>query len=197
MAIRATRNLPLARALGALATAVVISNAVVAQNQFNPGLRGDSLYSLPRSQEEIHEWRTAGQNLASGNYEEAVVRLHRLLIEDSGGVLPIGSHFHGLRKGVIVHVHDIFLPYDYQRNLLRTFLHWSETSLLRAYLTHNERVGILFCLSHLHYERPDELKRIFPEYVPAPGADGLDPDTVRPFEHPSGHFPSSIYLRTR
>lgn len=106
-------------------------------------------------------------------------------------VLPV------LAPGVLVHLHDIHLPYDYQRNVLKTYLHWSETSLLRAYLTHNDRVAILFCLSHLHYDRPEQLKQIFPEYDPAPDIEGLNPDSVRPFEQPQRHFPSSIYLETR
>ena len=103
-------------------------------------------------------------------------------------VLPV------LEPGVIVHIHDIFLPYDYQRNLLKTFLHWSETSLLRAYLTHNSRVAILFCLSLLHYERQEQLREVFPEYDPAPNVNGLNVDAVRPFDQLRGHFPSSIYL---
>ena len=106
-------------------------------------------------------------------------------------VLPV------LAPGVIVHVHDIFLPYDYQRNVLQTFLHWSETALLRAYLTHNDKAAILFCLSHLHYDRPDELKQIFPEYDPAPDVDGVNPKSVRPFEQPKRHFPASIYIEIR
>ena len=105
-------------------------------------------------------------------------------------VLPV------LAPGVTVHFHDIYLPYDYQRDVLKTFLHWSETSLLRAYLTYNERISILFCLSLLHYDRQDGLRELFPEYDPAPGADGLNPDSFRPFEEARKHFPSSIYLRT-
>ena len=106
-------------------------------------------------------------------------------------VLPV------LAPGVIVHIHDVFLPYDYQRNVLKTFLHWSETSLLRAYLTHNDRMAVLFCLSHLHYDRQEQLKEIFPEYDPAPDETGLNLPSVRPFEQPESHFPSSIYLETR
>ena len=105
-------------------------------------------------------------------------------------ILPV------LAPRVIVHIHDIYLPYDYQRNVLKTFLHWSETSLLRAYLTHNSRVSILFCLSLLHYERQGQLRDVFPEYDPAPDVNGLNIDTVRPFEQLRGHFPSSIYLET-
>lgn len=102
-----------------------------------------------------------------------------------------------LQPGTIVHLHDIFLPYDYQRVVLKTFLHWSETSLLRAFLTHNNRTHIMFCLSHLHYDRPDQLKGIFPEYDPAPDMNGLIDDTARPFEATEQHFPSSIYIQIR
>ena len=42
-------------------------------------------------------------------------------------------------------------------------MQWSETSLLRAYLAHNDRMAILFCLSHLHYERRQQVQEVFPE----------------------------------
>ena len=100
-----------------------------------------------------------------------------------------------LQPGVIVHFHDIYLPYDYQRNVLKTFLHWSETSLLRAFLTHNDHVRIIFCLSHLHYEHPDDLSEVFPEYHPQTDFDGLIPTSTRAFEISASHFPSSIYLQ--
>ncbi len=76
-------------------------------------------------------------------------------------------------------------------------MHWSETSLLRAYLAHYNRVAILFCLSHLHYEHRAQLQEVFPDYDPAPDDNGLNLPTVRPFDQPRGHFPSSIYLETR
>ena len=101
-----------------------------------------------------------------------------------------------LRPGVIVHVHDIYLPYDYPRTVLQTFFHWTETSLLRAFLVGNERVEILFCESMLHYDRPDALRRVFPEYQPASDVDGIG--AHQPLDLASdGHFPSSIYLRMR
>ncbi len=102
-----------------------------------------------------------------------------------------------LRPGVIVHFHDIYLPYDYRRAVLRTFLHWTETSLLRAYLISNHRAKILFCLSHLHYERKDALKSIFPEYTPQEDNDGLQPEKYKPFEPVPEHFPSSIYIEVQ
>jgi len=95
-----------------------------------------------------------------------------------------------LGDGVLVHFHDIYLPYDYQVDVLNTVFQWSETSLLRAFLINNNGVGIIFCLSQLHHERLDDLKMIFPDYDPLLLIDGLS-DSSPPWVQ---QFPSSIYL---
>lgn len=95
-----------------------------------------------------------------------------------------------LTPGVVVHFHDIFFPYDYQRDLLQTVLYWSESSLLHAYLVNNARTRILFSLSLLHYDSQEALKELFPSYEPQTEADGLAPMAWEK------HFPSSIYLIT-
>jgi len=97
-----------------------------------------------------------------------------------------------LKPGVIVHIHDIFLPYLYQRDLLqvRTLFQWSETALLLALLTFNSRLSVLFSLSLLHYDAPEVLSDIFPEYLPQPAENGLCEWAA------AGYFPSSLYLRT-
>ncbi len=97
-----------------------------------------------------------------------------------------------LSKGVFVHFHDIFLPYDYPRNVLNSYFQWMETSLLRAFLINNHKVRILFCLSHLHYDRQDSLKDVFPDYNPAPDENGLEIDDKT--DPDKQHFPASIYL---
>lgn len=99
-----------------------------------------------------------------------------------------------LRKGVIVHFHDILLPYDYQRDVCQTFFHWTETSLLHAFLIFNEKVKIVVCLSQLHYERKDVLREVFPEYNPQADIDGLCSERHKPFDPIPGHFPSSMYI---
>jgi hypothetical protein len=96
-----------------------------------------------------------------------------------------------LKPGVHVHIHDIYFPYLYQRDLLHSLFQWEETLLLAALLTNNERLALTTCLSQLHYDDPEGLKAIFPEYRRAPDTDGLADGS------PDFHFPASIYLQTR
>lgn len=100
-----------------------------------------------------------------------------------------------LNSGVVVHFHDIFLPYDYQRDLLTSYFQWCETSLLRAFLIDNERVRIVFCLSSLHYNKQATLKEVFPEYKPQQDTDGLTYGIYPPFSNIDEHFPASLYLQ--
>ena len=95
-----------------------------------------------------------------------------------------------LRPGVVVHFHDIYLPFDFQRDADRSLFQWMETALVHAYLIGNAGMQILFCLSHLHYDRPEALRAIFPDYIHEPGENGLRDEPAAP-----GHFPSSLYLR--
>lgn len=100
-----------------------------------------------------------------------------------------------LNRGVVVHFHDIYLPYDYQRDILTNFFQWCETSLLRAFLVNNDKVKIVFCLSGLHYDYPAVLKEVFPEYRPQHDIEGLTYGIYEPFKVIEEHFPASIYLQ--
>jgi len=99
-----------------------------------------------------------------------------------------------LKSGVIVHFHDINFPYDYERIALKTLFPVSEMSLLRAFLIHNNKARILFCLSNLHYERRDVLLEIFPNYDPQANFYGMHDSNIKPFTQIFQHFPSSIYI---
>jgi predicted O-methyltransferase YrrM len=120
-----------------------------------------------------------------------------LFIDSSHAVKPAGDVLYlyldilpRLKPGVVVHIHDIYFPYVYQRDILDTLYQWTETALLQALLTNNPRLKILFSLSMLHYDAPRELGRVFPEYSRAPDSHGLADRSVE------GHFPSSIYLQS-
>lgn len=139
-------------------------------------------------------------------FEEVFIELEEndLLFIDSSHTVKTGSDVNflileilpRLKSGVIVHFHDIYLPYDYPRSVLKTFLHWMETSLLRAFLIYNNRVRIIFCESILHYECKETLIEVFPDYNPQTDKNGLKEDKYRPFEDPiQEHFPASIFLQ--
>jgi methyltransferase family protein len=69
-----------------------------------------------------------------------------------------------LSPGVIVHVHDIFLPFEYRRDwVLDEFRFWTEQYLLQAFLTFNSEFEVLlanYFLSHYHEEA---VKSVFPD----------------------------------
>ena len=103
--------------------------------------------------------------------------------------------FPRLSPGVIIHIHDIFLPYDYQRNADRTMMPWLETAMLHAFLINNEKMEIIACLSHLHYDKKYDLRKIFPEYASQVDRNGLLENEYTFSTKIEEHFPSSIYLR--
>jgi len=100
-------------------------------------------------------------------------------------ILPI------IPKGVLVQIHDIYLPFDYDRDVLRNFIHPNETALVAAFLAFNTRYKILFSMSMLHYERRQEMQSALPEYNPETDWRGM---RVGEYD-PAKHFPSSLWLR--
>jgi hypothetical protein len=68
-----------------------------------------------------------------------------------------------LRPGVLVHVHDVFLPFDYPRDLLlKRHMFWTEQYLLQAYLTENERMAVLFGSHYVASAFADRLRELLP-----------------------------------
>jgi predicted O-methyltransferase YrrM len=61
-------------------------------------------------------------------------------------ILPI------LNKGVIVHIHDIFTPYDYPQEWVKNYLRfWNEQYLFEAFMTQNKSWSTLLSLNYLHH----------------------------------------------
>jgi hypothetical protein len=120
-----------------------------------------------------------------------------ILFVDSSHVVQVGSDVNylvleilpRLAAGVIVHFHDIYLPYDYPRTFLDQLVFPLETSLVRAFMINNPAVRVLACMSLLHYDRSDALRRIFPDYEPQENDEGLAIDGG------GRHFPSSLWLQ--
>jgi Methyltransferase domain len=111
-----------------------------------------------------------------------------ILFLDSSHSVKIGSDVNylilevlpSLKKGVLIHIHDIPFPYLYPYPEFWIFdrlTFWQEAVLLKAFLSNNNAFEIIYCSSYLHFKNPALLKSTFPKY------------------DNSKHFPSSIWLR--
>ena len=70
-----------------------------------------------------------------------------------------------LRPGVLVHAHDIFLPYEYPREwIVGREWYWTEQYLLQAFLAFNSHYEVLLAAHLLHREHADGLKDFSPLY---------------------------------
>lgn len=79
----------------------------------------------------------------------------------SDTVFEILSVLPRLKAGVLVHFHDIFLPYDYPSEWLREArFFWAEQYLLDAFLRGNQRFDIVFPLNQICKERAEQLSRL-------------------------------------
>jgi predicted O-methyltransferase YrrM len=68
-----------------------------------------------------------------------------------------------LRKGVIVHVHDIFSPRDYLDEwVTKQALLWNEQYLLEALLTNSDQWEVFAALNMLKHEHFAELRKVCP-----------------------------------
>ena len=98
-----------------------------------------------------------------------------VLFIDSSHVLKIGSDVYyeyleiipSLNKGVIVHIHDIFLPYDYPKEwIFQDHFFWNEQYLLQAFLSYNDHFEVLWAGSYMHTYHSEQLAESFRNYHP-------------------------------
>jgi hypothetical protein len=94
-----------------------------------------------------------------------------ILFIDSSHTVKIGGDVNYLflevlpriKPGVIVHVHDIFLPFEYRRDwVLDEFRFWTEQYLLQAFLAFNSEFEVLLANSYLNHYHQEDLKAAFP-----------------------------------
>ncbi|MGZ4811352.1 MAG: class I SAM-dependent methyltransferase [Terriglobales bacterium] len=70
-----------------------------------------------------------------------------------------------LQPGVLVHVHDIFLPFEYPMVFSRDMkLFWTEQYLVQAFLAFNTAFEIVLALRYLDAHHPEALARAAPVY---------------------------------
>ena len=70
-----------------------------------------------------------------------------------------------LNKGVVIHVHDIFLPAEYPKVWpLGSGQFFNEQYLLQAFLAFNNSFAVLWAGSYMHLNYPDALEKAFSSY---------------------------------
>ena len=96
-----------------------------------------------------------------------------ILFIDSSHVVRIGGDvlyelleiLPQLAVGVVVHLHDIFMPAEYPKNwVLKNKRFWSEQYLLQAFLAFNKDFEVLWGSSYMHLMHPEMLEAAFPSY---------------------------------
>jgi predicted O-methyltransferase YrrM len=99
-----------------------------------------------------------------------------ILFIDSSHVLRIGNDVHceyldllpRVNPGVLIHVHDIFLPLEYPRQwVMEEFRFWTEQYLLQAFLTFNSAFSVIWAGCYMHLMHGDKLRKAFRTYDPA------------------------------
>ena len=93
-----------------------------------------------------------------------------ILFIDSSHVMRIGNDVNflfleilpRLKKGVLVHIHDIFFPYHYPRQwVIENRVFWTEQYLLQAFLCFNKSFEVIFGNNYMLTEYPDKMHNVF------------------------------------
>jgi hypothetical protein len=101
-----------------------------------------------------------------------------ILFVDTSHVAKTGSDvnwiifnvFPRLAHGVIVHIHDIFWPFEYPRQWVEDGRSWSEIYLLRAFLMYNSAFSILLFNDWMWHHHPELLTALDPAFAGATGS---------------------------
>lgn len=134
-------------------------------------------YALPPKPDEVPgltELRSVGAE-ELGIAEFSALGPNDVLFVDSSHTVRIGgdvTHLFGevfprLAPGVLVHLHDIFLPWPYPREWVeRNRWYWAEQYLLQSFLAFNDRFRVLWSGHAVHRAEPGRLGRLVTNYDP-------------------------------
>jgi hypothetical protein len=106
----------------------------------------------------------------------ALLEPNDVLFIDSSHVASIGSDvvhllthvLPALEKGVVVHFHDVFWPFEYPEEWIRQGRAWNEVYMLKAFLQFNASFEILLFNSYLAVHYRNELERRAPLAMKTP-----------------------------
>lgn len=178
--------------VGSGASTCVLAQSIV-QNQRESSTYSCQLVSIDPYPSEIVKHGLPGHSeLIQRQIQEMPLDFFRDLAEndilfiDSTHIAEIGSDvvfefleiIPRLKRGVLIHVHDVFLPASYPREWVHNeHWFWNEQYLLQAFLAFNSAFEVLWAGSFMRIQCPDDLKRAFASFGKF------------------GHWPGSIWLR--
>ncbi|MEM0203274.1 MAG: class I SAM-dependent methyltransferase [Archaeoglobaceae archaeon] len=111
------------------------------------------------------------QEFEPSNFE--TLEENDILFIDSTHVAKIGSDvpylylrvLPRLKKGVLVHSHDIFLPLEYPKEwIFEKLRFWNEQYLLMLFLMFNNSFEVIWAGSYMNLKHPDKLETTFRSY---------------------------------
>ena len=123
-----------------------------------PAVAGEGIPGLTRLE------RVAAQQVPIERFRELAAG--DVLFVDTTHTVKLGSDVNfvildvlpELKPGVVVHFHDIFLPWEYPRHWIESLgLYWSEQYMLQAFLAMNPCYEVLCALGALARSRPQVL----------------------------------------
>jgi len=165
--------------IGAGYSTLIITEAVSANSVNGPRCRVTSIDPYPpeelfaKTLWPVEILRERVQNVAQSVFSE--LKSGDVLFIDSSHVCRIGSDVHfeflevlpRLAPGVVIHIHDIFLPLDYPKEwVVSRHRFWNEQYLLQAFLCGNRDFEVIWGGAWLHHYHPDRLVAGFPSYDP-------------------------------
>lgn len=101
------------------------------------------------------------------------LRENDILFIDSSHVLKTASDVQyeyleivpRVKKGVIVHFHDIFLPFSYPKTwVVNELRFWNEQYVLQALLAFNKSFAVLWAGNFMNHKHPSALQQAFDSY---------------------------------
>jgi Methyltransferase domain len=165
--------------IGSGNSTLVSAQAILKNKQEDPSYECELTAVEPYPTDFLEKGFPGFSTLIKKSVQEIPISVFKLLQEqdilfiDSSHVLKIGSDVQylyleilpRLKKGVIVHCHDIFLPAEYPKEwIIEERRFWNEQYLLQAFLTFNESFQVLWAGQFMHIKHPDLLEKFFKTY---------------------------------
>jgi predicted O-methyltransferase YrrM len=126
--------------------------------------------------ERHHIFADIAQHVPHTTYTE--LKNNDILFLDSSHVAKVGSDvvfllteiLPILQRGVIIHIHDIYWPFEYPEDWVLSGKAWNEAYLVKAFLQFNSSFEILLFNSYLAIHHQDLMKKCLPLFLPDGGS---------------------------